>query len=79
MGAPGGCKQHGRVWARGRKVLVGTGRAISAVFGINGLRKVAVLPCRASISSVHGPFFSYGRLVEFSGGLIASLLIGGCG
>ena len=24
---------------RGRKVLVGTGRAISAVFGINGLRK----------------------------------------
>ena len=24
--------------------------------------KVAVLPCRASISSVHGPFFSYGRL-----------------
>ena len=24
---------------RNRKVLVGTGRAISAVFGINGLRK----------------------------------------
>ena len=24
---------------RGRKVLVGTGKAISAVFGINGLRK----------------------------------------
>ena len=58
---------------RGRK-------AISAVFGINGLRKVAVLPCRASISSVHGPFFSYGRLA-FLGRfeLIASSLIGGCG
>ena len=48
---------------RDRKVLVGTGRAISAVFGINGLRKVAVSPCRASISSIHRPFFSYGRLV----------------
>ena len=36
MGAPGGCKQHG---LRGRKVLVGTGRAISIDFGINGVRK----------------------------------------
>ena len=43
-----------------RKVLVSTGRAISTVFGIMDL--VAVLPCRPSISSVHGPFFSYGRL-----------------
>ena len=48
---------------RGRKVLVGTGRAISIVFGIIiWTWKVAVLPCRASISSIHGPFFSYGRL-----------------
>ena len=40
VGAPGGCKQHGRVWApRYRKVLVGTGRAISIVFGKNGARK----------------------------------------
>ena len=26
------------------------------------LVQVAVLPCRASISSIHRPFFSYGRL-----------------
>ena len=39
----------------GRKVLVGTGRAISIVLGINGL-------CRASISSIQGPIFSYGWL-----------------
>ena len=44
----------------GRKVLVGTGRAISIVFGINGVRiKVAVWLCRASISSIHRTFFSY--------------------
>ena len=28
---------------RGRKVLVGTGKAISTVFGINGLRKLSCL------------------------------------
>ena len=60
---------------RDRKVLVGTGRAISTVFGINGLRKVAVLPCRPSVSSVHVATAGW----HFSGGLIASLLIGGCG
>ena len=48
---------------RGRKVLVSTGKAISAIFGINGLRKyLSCLVGRASISSVHGPFFSSGRL-----------------
>ena len=38
---------------RGRKVLVGTGKAISAVLGI-GTQKVAVLPCSTSLGhSVH--------------------------
>ena len=45
-----------------RKALVGIGRAISVLFGINRLYKQAVLPCRASISSIYGPFFSYARL-----------------
>ena len=35
MGAPEGCKQHGCVWAH---LLVGTGKAISVLFGINGVR-----------------------------------------
>ena len=39
MGAPKGCNQHGHVWAHCRKALVGTGRAMFALFGINGLRK----------------------------------------
>ena len=47
---------------RGRKALVGTGRAISINFGING---VTVWLCRASISRIHRPFFSYGRLPFF--------------
>ena len=51
---------------------------LKACNSINGLRKVAVLPSRASISSIHGPFFSYGSC-HFSGDLIASSLIGGCG
>ena len=42
--------------------LVGTERTISVLFGIHGVRKKEVSPCRASISSIEGPFFSYGRL-----------------
>ena len=44
----------------GRKALAGTGTAISVVFGVNGLRNI--LPCRASISSIHDLIFSYGRV-----------------
>ena len=44
----------------GRKVLPGTRRAISVVFGINGLR--------SEPSCLPFPFFSYGRLV-FTGTL----------
>ena len=62
----------------GRKVLVGTGRAISIVFGINGVRK-------QPSGFVGPPFpayiarFSATAGCHFSGGLIASPLIGGCG
>ena len=38
-----------------RNDLVGTGRAISVLFGVNWVRN------RASISSVQGPFF-FGKL-----------------
>ena len=40
-----------------RKALVGTGRAISVVFGINGLRNKP-----SCLVGIHGPFFRYGRL-----------------
>ena len=33
-----GCKKHGRVWLVSRNDLVGTGMAISVLFGINGVR-----------------------------------------
>ena len=63
---------------RGRKVLVGTGKAISAVFGINGLRK--------ELSCLVGPPFPAFMVRflatagwNFSGGLIASSLSGECG
>ena len=36
---PEGANSMAVSWLRGRKVLVGTGRAISIVFGINGVRK----------------------------------------
>jgi len=39
-----------------------TGYWESILFGINGVRKKAISPCRASISRIRGPFFSYGRL-----------------
>ena len=42
-----------------RKALVGTGRAISVVFGINGLRTYIEPPFPAFM---HGPLFDYGRL-----------------
>ena len=56
---PEGANSMAVSWLRGRKVLVGTGRAISINFGINGLES------RVSISSIHRPFFSYGRLLPF--------------
>ena len=62
----------------GRKVLVGTGRAISINFGINGVRK---LPS----GFVGPPFLAYMARFSatagchFSGDLIASSLIGGRG
>ena len=43
-----------------RKALVDIGRAISVLFGINGLRNKVF--CRAYISSIYGPFFSYDKL-----------------
>ena len=43
-----------------RKVLVGNGKAISVLFGIDGLRNK--LSCRASVSRSYSPFFSYARL-----------------
>ena len=63
-GAPKGCKQHGHVGARLKNglALVGTGRTISVLFWHKWTWKQAVLPCRASISSVYGLFFSYTRL-----------------
>ena len=45
-----------------RNDLVGTGRAISVLFGINGVRNKQSRLVWASISSIQGPFFSYGRL-----------------
>ena len=36
---PEGANSMAESGLRGRKVLVGTGRAISIVFGINGVRK----------------------------------------
>ena len=63
---------------RGRKVLVGTGKAISIDFGINGARKW--------LSGLVGPpfpaymaRFSATTGCHFSGDLNASLLIGGRG
>ena len=74
MGVPEGCKEHGRVWLCSRRVLVGIVRAIpSVVFGIYWAQEHTVSPCRASISSIHGPFSSYSRLA-IPGRLIASLL-----
>jgi len=40
-----------------RNDLVGTGRTISVLCGINGVSKQTISPCRASISRVQGPFF----------------------
>ena len=60
---------------RCRKVLVGTGRAISIVFGINGVTSGFVGPlfpaCMARFSATASCYFS--------GDLIASSLIGGRG
>ena len=63
VGAPEGCKQHGRVWAHIRSDLVGTGRAISVLFGINGLRnKPSYLVGPPFLAFTYSPFFSYARL-----------------
>ena len=75
MGAPEGCKQHGCVWAH---LLVGTGKAISVLFGINGVRNQ-----RSHL--VGPPFpefkarFSATAAWHFSRDLTRRLLIGGCG
>ena len=78
MGAPEGCKQHGRIWACLRSNLVGTGRAISILFGINGVRNQ-----RSHL--VGPPFpefkarFSATAGWHFSRDLTRRLVIGGCG
>ena len=78
MGAPDGCKQHGRVWLVFRSDLVGTGRAISILFGINGVRNK-----RSHL--VGPPFpefkarFSAMAGWHFARDLTRHLLIGGCG
>jgi len=49
-------------------------------FGVNGIRnKQFTLTCRASISSVQGLFFSYGRFAFLERLKNRCLLIGGCG
>ena len=46
-----------------RKALVGTGRAISVLFGITGLRnKPSYLVGPSFLAFTYGPFFSYARL-----------------
>ena len=84
--APEGCQQHGRVWARSMAVsglvfrsdLVGTGRAISIYFGINGVRN-------KRFHLVGPPFpefkarFSATAGWHFSRDLTMRVLIGGCG
>ena len=42
-------------------------------------KKQAISPCRASISSVQGLFFSCGRVAFLERLLTGCLLIGGCG
>ena len=58
---PKGVKSMAMFGLGGRKALVGTGWPISVLFGINGLKVVS--NCRASVSSIQGPFISYTRLV----------------
>jgi len=63
-----------------RKALLGTGRAISVLFGISRLRNKPSCRPRASISSVYvWPFFSATSGWHFLRALIESSLIGGCG
>jgi len=57
-----------------RSELVGTGKAISILFGIKG----AISPCRASISRIQGRFSAMTGW-HFSRDLTRHLLIGGCG
>ena len=70
-----GCKQHGHVL---RSNLVGTGRAISILFGINGVRN-------KQFYLVGPPFpefkscFSATACWHFLRDLTRRLLIGGCG
>jgi len=45
-----------------RSDLVGTGRAISILFGINGVRNQRSHLVGPPFSRIQGPFFSYGRL-----------------
>ena len=57
---PEGANSMAMSGLRGKKVLVGTGRAISIVFGINGVRNLVAVWLLNS--SIHRPFFSYSRL-----------------
>jgi len=49
-----------------RNALVGTRRGVSVFFGIYGLRKQAILPCRDSISSIQGTFLAFLESLECS-------------
>ena len=58
-----------------RKALVGTRRAISILFGVNGLRNE--LSRSPLVWSIQGPFCQLARLTS-SRALVESLLSGGC-
>ena len=78
MGAPEGCKQHGRVRVISRNDLVGTGRTISVLFGGNGVRNERSHLVRP-IFPVFKACFSATAGWHFSRDLTRHLLIGGCG
>ena len=77
MGAPKGYELHGHIC---RNDLVGTARAISILFGING----AIIINKLS-HLVGPPFQAFKAHISVTAGwhfsrvLIGSLLIGGCG
>ena len=72
----GGCTRRVQAaWFYSRKALVGTGRAISIVFGIKRLGNKLSSPSIPAIVAR----FSVTAGWQCLGDLIASLLIGGCG
>ena len=62
-----------------RSDLVGTGRAISVPFGINGVRNERSHLVGPPFLEFKGPFFSYLWQVGISLETTRHLLIGGCG